>query len=428
MKGSAVFVLLVLLVLTAGTLWAGGQEEAEKIRIVHVHWTQPPYDEINLASAESFMEEHPNVEVKMLLYPDSERGLKVKTALSSGGEVDTFAMGSWESSWYMDNGLVVEIMPSAFGKDSVAEVVDMWWPNAMEGAGGFHQGKYYGIPHEMSNYAAWINTRHMQEAGLSPQSDIPRTWEDFTRVGQKLTVDQGGVRVRNGFAMNLKFSVFAFEFLHSMLAQKGYPLTSEKAFYDSLFTREALAVLTTITNWATVDKMFDPGLFEDEREGFGNGLCSEMLTGGSWYWGVLDEYTVPREDVAPFAWPRYRDAKADVAGMTWGYCGFVAEQTKNKEWGFRWLDYLERQPEAYIVHGYIQPRKTLDMALASQYIPDYELFAREMQKGPSYIPSTKFDELSDAWGAAVNRVVFEKVTNADSMKTLQQDVKDILEY
>ncbi|MCP4398758.1 MAG: extracellular solute-binding protein [bacterium] len=292
--------------------------------------------------------------------------------------------------------------------------------------GGFYNGKYYGIPHEMSNYVAWINTAYMKEAGLDPEKDIPKTWEEFVEVGKKMTKRDGEVITRNGFAINVKAAVFPFLILHSLMEQKGLDWSSEAGFLASLDTPEAVDALTTFTNWATTDGIFDPGLFENEREGFGNGLCATFLTGGTWYWGVLDQYSVPREDVAPMRYPRFKDGQ-DIGGVVYGYSVFVAKQAKNTEWAWKWLDFLESRPEAYIAHGYFQPRKSLDPALADKYIPNNDVFGVERSTGAAIIASAKLNELQDAVGAAASRVIFEGMAPEESLQVLKDDVEMILE-
>lgn len=111
-------------------------------------------------------------------------------------------------------------------------------------------------------------------------------------LGKILTEKNGDQITRNGFAINTKAAIFPFLILHSLMQQKGLDWSSEKGLYSSLDTKEALDAFSTFTNWATKDGIFDPGLFENEREGFGNGLTSQFLTGGTWYWGVLDGYSV----------------------------------------------------------------------------------------------------------------------------------------
>jgi len=414
------FVLLLVLVFVSF-----GWAQEEKIEIIHYHWSQPPYDEINANAAKTFMEKYPNVKVEIMFFADPDMPTKVRTALLGGGGMDTFAMPNMQSAWFMANGLCTEIIPSAFGKETIEEVVDMWEEGSLQKCGGFYDGKYYGIPFEMSSYVAWINKAHMKEAGLDPETNIPKTWSEFVDVCKKMTVWRNDVIVRNGFAINLKASAFPFLVLHSFMEQKGLDWTTEQGLLASLETPEALEAFSTFTNFAVKDGIFNPGLFDDEREGFGNGLCSTFLTGGSWYWGVLDHYTVSREDVTPFPYPRFEDGQ-DVGGPVYGYCVFVAEQCKNKEWAWKWLDHLASQPEAFIAHGYYQPRKTLDPALAYKYIPNNDVFDAERRKGATVIASPSYSEIQDAVGEAIRRVVFAGVSNEESLKMLKEELKGII--
>ena len=393
--------------------------------IRHIHWTQPPYDEIIMGTAKDFMSENPNVEIKIQLVADADMPTKVRTALTANG-VETFAMPNMQSPWFMANGTTAEIIPSAFGKNSIQEVVDMWLPGAIKKTGGFYEGKYYGIPHEMSNYAAWVNIDHMKKAGLDPKMDIPTTWQEFKLLGKILTEKNGDQITRNGFAINTKAAIFPFLILHSLMQQKGLDWSSEKGLYSSLDSKEALEAFSTFTNWATKDGIFDPGLFENEREGFGNGLTSQFLTGGTWYWGVLDGYSVKRDEVMPIKYPRFKDGK-NIGGVAYGYCVFVSKQAKNKELAWKWLNYLENRPEKYIVHGWFQPRKSLDKKLAAKYIPNYEVFGEEFEYAAAIIASAKFAEIQDAVGASVQRVLFEDISNEESLSMLKDDVGSILD-
>ena len=128
----------------------------------------------------------------------------------------------------------------------------------------------------------------------------------------------------------------------------------------------------------------------------------------------------------PIKYPRFKDGK-NIGGVAYGYCVFVAKQAKNKEMAWKWLNYLESHPEKYIVHGWFQPRKSLDKNLAAKYIPNYEVFGEEFEYAAAIIASAKFAELQDAVGAAVQRVLFENTSNEDSLSMLKDDVENILE-
>ena len=80
----------------------------------------------------------------------------------------------------------------------------------------------------------------------------------------------------------------------------------------------------------------------------------------------------------------------------------MAKNSKNKELAWKWLNYLESRPENYIVHGYFQPRLTLDQNLAAKYIPNCKCW--KLKTAAAIVASPNLSEIQDAVGAAVQRV------------------------
>lgn len=425
MKRKLFLGVLVLLLMSTFVFAAGQEEAVEKQTIVHYHWTETSYDVINKVAVEMFKEKHPEVEVELLLLADADRANQIRIALASEGNIDSFALGNMEAVEFHEAGQMLPIDPAGFGKNTVQEVVDMWEPNSIEISGGYWNGEYYGIPFELSNYVGWINTKFMEEAGLDPVKDIPKTWDDFFKVTKMMTIDKNGVRTRNGFATNSKAAVFPFLILSAMAAQQGMDWLTEEGFKKSINSPEIAIVLSTLTDMATKYDIWDPGMFDDEREGFGTGKTASFLTGGSWYWGVLDNWGTPREDVTPMAYPRYKDG-LDFGGIGYGYCLYVSRLAKNPELTWEWLDTMASQPNEFIKLGYNQPRKTLDKELAKVSIPNYDIFGVETAKASPILMSTKISEIQDTVWAAAARVIFEGMDMDSSVKLLRSDINGIL--
>ena len=105
------------------------------------------------------------------------------------------------------------------------------------------------------------------------------------------------------------------------------------------------------------------------------------------YWGGADNWKMPRTNIEPFPYPRFKDGK-DIGGVGYGYCLYVAKLSKEPELAFQLLDAMASQPNEFIKQGYHQPRKTLsngkqalDPTLAKKYIPFYDqVFKGELSK------------------------------------------------
>jgi multiple sugar transport system substrate-binding protein len=420
-------IVLVLAVLVTFS-WA-----APKITLIHYHWTETAYDVINQNAAKVFMAKHPNVDVKLLFLPDGDRVNIIRTVLAANGRIDSFALNNGESAEFLGAGQMVPIIPAAFGKKSVEDVVKMWTPGAIETCGGFWDGQYYGIPFELSDYVAWINTAFMKEAGLNPATDKPKTWDSFVTVAKKLVKQDGGVTVRNGFMCNSKQGVFNFLVLLNMMEQLGLDWGTEKGIVASMDKPEVLARgLQTYTDFVTKDKIWDPALDDNDREGFGNGKSGIFLTGGTWYWGVLDTYSVKRKDVQPFAYPRFPDGK-DIGGVGYGYCLYVSKLSKEPQLAFELLDTMASYTNDFIKLGYHQPRvrlsngrQALDPALAKKSIPYYdEVFKGELAKTAVWLSSTKGNQVTDAVWNAISSVIYQGSAVQDAVATLQSDIRNI---
>ncbi len=419
---------VAFLVLAAFT-WAAPPKKV----IVHYHWTETSYDAINLNAVKIFEKKHPDVEVKLLLLPDGDRANIIRTVLAANGQIDSCGLSNGESAEFLSAGQMVPIVPEGFGKSSVDDVVKMWTPGAIETCGGYWDGKYYGIPEELSDYVGWINTAFMKEAGLNPKTDIPKTWDQFVEVAKKLVKVENGVVVRNGFMCNSKQGVFDFLVILAMMEQLGLDWGTEKGFIASMDQTDTLVRgLKTYTDFVTTDKIWDPALADNDREGFGTGKSGIFLTGGTWYWGVLDTYSVKRKDVQPFPYPRFADGK-DVGGVGYGYCLYVTRLAKDPTLTWEWLDTMASQPNEFIKLGNYQPRvrlsngkQALDPSLARKYIPYYDsVFKEELAKPSVWLSSTKGNQVTAAVWDAISRVIYQNASVEDSVAQLQSDVKGI---
>ena len=423
----------ILLVVTALALGAAFAISAAPRTLYHYHWTEPVYDGINANAVRMFERNNPGVEVKMVLLPKEDLVNTIRAVLAANESIDSFALTNGESTEFLSTGQMVPLVPSAFGKASVDDVVRMWTPGAIPACGGSWDGQYYGVPFELSNYVAWINIADMKEAGLNPAKDKPKTWDQFVEVAKKLVKTRGGTRVRNGFMCSSSQGIFSFLILTAMMEQLGLDWGSEKGLIASMDDTDALAMaLKTYTDLVTTSKVWDPSLADNDREGFGNHKSSMFLTGGAWYWGALDTYSVKRQDVEPFPYPRFAGGK-DIGGVGYGCCLYVSKLARDPTLAFRFLDAMTSQPNEFIKQGYHQPRLTLssgkpalDPALARKYIPYYDqVFKNEFARTAVWLSSTKGDQVYSAVWDAVHKVIHEGSSVDDAVWDLQSDIKGI---
>ena len=422
-------VLLVILTLAilATFAWASGEQEAGGVvKLLHYGHTQPPFDGLIDRNIKAFMAENPNIEVEYVVFADPDLQDKILTSIAGGQAPDSFTIAASRAAVFLEKDLCAEIDPAGFGKKSVQEVVDMWQSGALKAAGGFFKGKYVGVPHELSNYCAWINKEHFKDAGMNADTDYPKTWAEFTKVGKKLTIDQGGVRKRNGFGVNFKTSGFVMNISFPLLVGAGGGLVNDTVTAGMLDQPSATRAVTTLTNWILKDKIFDPGLVTDDREGFGNELLSMFLTGGAWYWGVMkDQYPDTYDKAKVIPYPRYADGK-DFGGIGYGYATYVTKASDNQVEAWMVADAIASTPDDFIKEGLFQPRKGYSEAVAKDNLPSWEVFGEELKHATARPLTKHYTELIDTYFKAVSQIVYEGKDVSAALKEANDKINNIL--
>src|SRR2546421_182977 len=76
-------------------------------------------------------------------------------------------------------------------------------------------------PNNVVEYEFFAMTPYFKEAGLDPDKDYPRTWEDIGRVGQKLVKMQGSTMTREGFDFAMHSSAWTMWYLEGLTRQYG---------------------------------------------------------------------------------------------------------------------------------------------------------------------------------------------------------------
>jgi hypothetical protein len=55
----------------------------------------------------------------------------------------------------------------------------------------------------VSNVAFWINAATFRATGLDPARNVPRTWDQLARLGQKLAIRKNGKAIQEGISLPL---------------------------------------------------------------------------------------------------------------------------------------------------------------------------------------------------------------------------------
>ena len=112
-------------------------------------------------------------------------------AFAGGAGPDVFNVDSFSSGQYYSSGILAPVDLAAVDAKSNGDLEKRY---GLGIGGATYNGKIYGFPTEVSNWACVANKELWAKAGLDPAKDAPKTWEDMVDVATKLTVrDAKGV-------------------------------------------------------------------------------------------------------------------------------------------------------------------------------------------------------------------------------------------
>lgn len=135
--------------------------------------------------AEQFHEQNPNVEVKVELFPWTNRAQRLMSALAAGTVGDVAYLNGDNYSQFADLNAMYPL------DDAVADsgLKEDLKPGALEAV--TWKGKLYVGPILQTVSPPFFNATMVTEAGLDPAAP-PETWDDFSTWMQALTIDANG--------------------------------------------------------------------------------------------------------------------------------------------------------------------------------------------------------------------------------------------
>lgn len=157
----------------------------EKIVLTFWKHSHPPADVLTEELVKEYMAANPNVQIRLEIIPSSEYVNKVLTAAAGDQLPDIFDINDANHAILTSRGVLAPVDVAAFGFESEEAFLNAYVPNSLDPFKGA-DGKVYGIPFEYNSWTMVINDKIFREAGLNPETDYPKTWEEVGEIGAKL--------------------------------------------------------------------------------------------------------------------------------------------------------------------------------------------------------------------------------------------------
>ena len=376
----------------AGILWTGAAiAQPVTIRIwMHEH---PPRVAVDKAIVAEFEKLNPDIKVQHEIVPVAEYPTKLLTAFAAGSGPDIFNQNSMLVAQYYNARILAPVDYAAMGladEKALTSIYSAGWDGIR------FQGKLYGVPTEVSNWACFANKTIWKEAGLDPAKDFPKTWEAMPALAEKLTQrDQNGVPRRRGFDFNWPNRASFWFTPNTFLHQLGATLMDEAAYKVTFDQPAGRKMFHYIQDWAVKYRLGGPQYTDSRTEFLAGKLATECSFG---IWGV------PQMEAAKIDWtvhplPRFEDAKADVGMDAYAFYMMVNARSSTPAQKASWKFvkfFTDHAADLFAGAGLFVPRKEVTESAAFKANTAAPLFMQELAKAQFSPRVVGYDPVVDA--------------------------------
>ncbi len=427
-KALVVFLCLSMVI---ASVFAQGAKEADMSQPITLEfWTHEDASRQALEDRyiKEFCDLHPNVTVNVTRQSAEKLRELVQTAFASGQGPTFFNLPIENEYQYIEAGRVAPADYATLGFKDAKDLLGNYEKGMIDAV--YYDGDIYGLPLEITNWSIFINKNVFRDAGLDPEKDYPRTWEDMVEVSKKIVLRDGDIITRRGFDFRYSYELTYFV---PMVEQLGGSLSGKEgcvnkdAWVQALrFMKEwgpsgenlgnpTLTAARKLFNKANGDlAMCNTGLYQEARILSDN---PNFYNSGEWM-------------VVPY--PIFEDAVRDVAGCYYGHFYMVNADASSAEQKMAWelIKYFLLTPghaEEYLTQvGLIQPTKALLNGATYAAMPYSEVFKGDFARSHIVYFEKGASEIQGAINSAIKQVMLQGVDPSTAYDTLQKNVLEIL--
>jgi ABC-type glycerol-3-phosphate transport system substrate-binding protein len=415
------FVARVCAAVLSSTLaaWACAQQ------ITWWEHSNPPHNEYSKELVAGWNKKNPNAQVQYDVFAMTPYFKKLSAALSTKSAADLFTVIDNLLPSLTTKNVLAPIRPELLGYKSLEDMKKAYLPGALDGY--IHNGKLYAVPVVAATFSLYINTDHFREAGLDPDKDYPKTWEDIGRVGQKLVKMQGNTMVREGFDFAMHSSVWTMWYLEGLIRQYGGSILDASGAKCTANSEAGVKAMQTRTMYVKKYKISDPTVSVATNalpaDDLAKGRVSMFIT----HAGSVAQFgpkIMSHVKVVPF--PQVNPGKPVT--VTYGFAlavnPYIPEaKQKTVHELIRYViqnpkQWYERTSYPYPIANFLQ-LPGLEEARKTRYL---DVFVKDMSTGKFVTRSPQFLEIADAMHRAMERAVLR---GEDEKKTLDQACTEI---
>lgn len=394
-------------------------------------WTHedPNRTEIEDRYIEEFEQANPGVTIKRVTSGSGQIQELLLTAFAANQGPDIFNMSIEDEYAYIVNERLDPVDFKAAGYSSIQAIYDAYIPGVLDPA--TYKGKLYGLPLELTNWCIYVNKKIFRDAGLDPEKDYPKTWEEMVEISDKIAIRDGEILQRRGFDFRYPYYLVSTV---PMVEQLGGKLISDDGKTAIINDEAWIKFLKFMQEWGPSGKNLGSPTYTNARKLFNkdNNDVAMCLT-GLYQQGRIksdnpDFYNSGDWMVVPF--PIFEDAVKDVPAAYYGHYYMVNSQKpkENQQMAWKFIAYMLSHPEEYLTKvNIVQPTVKLMESETFKSMPYSEVFRNDMSKGHIVYYGADSAKIQSHIREAVESVMLAGVSPEDALKTLRRKVQEVLE-
>jgi len=423
MKRFCFFLACALLLIVA----ANAAESKTEI----TYWTHedPNRTEIENRYIKEFEKANPEVTIKRVTSPSKKMAERVLTAFAANQGPDMFNLQIEDEYAYIVNGRLAPIDFKAGGYPSVKAIYDAYLPKVLDPV--TYEGKLYGLPLELTNWCLYINDRVFKDAGLNPDKDYPKTWEEMVTVSEKIAIREGEIVKRRGFDFRYPYYLVS---MVPMVEQLGGQLISDDGKTAIINDKAWIQFFEFMRAWGPNGKNLGSPTYTNARKLFNKdnndiGMClSGLYQEGRIRADNPEFYNSGEWRVVPY--PKFAKAVKDAASAYYGHYFVVNAQKpkKNQEMTWKFIGYMLGHSEEYLAKvGLIQPTVNLMASQTFKNMPYSAVFKGDMERGKIVYYAGNSAKIQQHIREAVESVMLAGTSPEEALKNLRRKAQETLD-
>lgn len=376
-----------------------------------------------------FQETHPNVTVNVTRQAAEKLIELVQTAFAAGQGPTMFNLSINDERPYIDNGLVAPMDYEAAGYKDAQDVIASYAKGSIDPV--VKDGEVYGLPLELTQWCIFLNKKVFRDAGLDPDKDYPKTWEEMVTVSQKLVKRDGDVLTRRGYDFRYKYYL---ENCVPMVEQLGGALVSDDG-KEAIVGKDAwIKFFTFMQQWGPNGLNLGSPTYTAARKLFNKdnndiAMCSTGLYQEA---RILhdnpDFYNSGEWMVVPY--PKFENAVKYVPACYYGHYYMVNakadERTRKAAWEL--IGYMLSHGDEYLDKvGLVQPSNKLFDSETFKNVPYGDVFKQQLEEGHIVYYGANSTAIQTALGTAITGVMLENVSPEDAYEQLKATVQELID-